>query len=110
MARVTYYIEYDGGGKYAWEAEESKYKEIASIAGIKKATSSTKSMFFGANSPKPPRVRLNFEEGGVGGNVCRGSQMIFIAPDKLDDVVVKNKLQGKKSNGFKIKSARLPRG
>lgn len=111
MARQVYYIEYDGGGKYAWEAEEDKYKNIASACGIKKATSSTKSLFFGANRPKPPRIRLNFQRrGGINPDDCGKSQMIFCAPDKLDDVVVKNKLKDKVSNGIKIKSASLPRG
>ena len=109
MARVTYYIEYDGGGKYAWEAEEDKYKDIAATLGIKKASNTTKSLFFGANKPKPPRIRLNFEDGGVGGNVCRGSQLVFCAPGKIDEATAQGKLTGKKSNGFKIKSAGLPR-
>ncbi|MEM9220605.1 MAG: hypothetical protein AAGD25_40580 [Cyanobacteria bacterium P01_F01_bin.150] len=106
MARQVYYIEYDGGGKYAWEAEEDKYKEIASACGIKKAGNSTKSLFFGANKPKPPRVRLNFEEGR---GDCGGSQLIFCDPDKLVSITQQNKLKGKKSNGMKIKSASLPR-
>ena len=106
MARKTYYIPI-GKINYAWTADEEKYKNIASVCGIKTASSSTKDLVFGANKPKPPRVRLNFEDGGTGGNVCRGSQIVFCAIDKLEDVVSGNKLVGKKSNGFKIRSASM---
>jgi hypothetical protein len=123
MARKTYYIEISGS-KLAWEANENKYKNIASELGIKVANNSTTGLVFGANRPRMPRLRLNFEatNANAGGSITpttgvtvnlsasfgrRGSQVVFCAPDKVKNVTVDNKLKGKTSNGKKIKSASL---
>lgn len=104
MARATYYVEI-GGSKYAWRAEEDKYKDIASAAGIKKATTKTKGLLFGSNTPKPARVRLNFEDGLI--NKDRSSQIVFVNPSKVGDIL-DGSLRGKKSNGMKIGKVSLP--
>jgi hypothetical protein len=123
MARKTYYIEISGS-KLAWEANENKYKNIYTELGIKLANNSTTGLVFGANRPRMPRMRLNFESSGgisasgsantsgVNGSVGAGSggrssQVVFCAPDKVKACTVDNKLKGKLSNGKKIKSASL---
>lgn len=63
MARKTYYIEISGS-KLAWEANENKYKNIYTELGIKLANNSTTGLVFGANRPRMPRMRLNFESSG----------------------------------------------
>lgn len=107
MALTTWYIEI-GDVKYAWRAENDKYKDIAAACGIKKADDKTNNLVFGANIPKPVRVRLNFKP-GIAGNLGTdpSSQIIFCDSTKLDSVLGKG-LAGKKSNGRTIATATLP--
>lgn len=113
MSREAFYIEVDGS-KLAWYAKEEKYTSaIRTILGIKKATNTTKGLIFGANQPRMPRLRLNFEAGtqtslNRGGlSSGRRSQIVFCAPDKVKDCTIDNKLKGKASNSYTIKSASL---
>ena len=101
MANVGWYVDM-GKWNYAWKAPEEKYKDIASIIGVKRITDNTQDLVWGANKPKPMRVRLNFEAPSRGARA--GSQTIFVSPSKLDDIF-SGKLNGKKSNGKKIENA-----
>ena len=103
MALQGWYIDM-GGWNYAWKAGEEKYKEIASTVGIKKIENGTDKLVWGAQKPKPLRVRLNFETPARG--PTPGAQIIFISKNKLDDVLG-GKLKGKKSNGKKIDNVSL---
>lgn len=122
MARKTYYVEV-AGSKLAWTAEENKYKNIAGELGVKLANNSTTGLVFGVNSPRLPRIRLNFEKTGAAGASASpttgvtvnlavgggrpGSQIVFCAPDKVKGVTFDRKLAGKTSNGKKIKSCSM---
>lgn len=107
MARVTYYIKI-GEVKYAWRAEEDKYKNIAKKCGIIKAKDKEANLVFGANQPKPPRLRLNFKK-GIAGNLGadQGSQIIFCSAANLNACLGKG-LAGLKSNGFTIDTTAIP--
>lgn len=108
MAEI-YYINLNGGGgstfKYAWYATTEKYDGIATDAGITKAGANETGLVFGANSPKPPSVRLNLEASGV----AAGSQTIFVDPANYA-AVLGGSLNGKQTNNKTIRSASAIRG
>ncbi|TAE54904.1 MAG: hypothetical protein EAZ76_07995 [Nostocales cyanobacterium] len=83
---VVQYIEMKGGGssfKYAWHAVS--YGSIAAKLGIKVAKPTEQGLVFGANSPKPPEIRISYYKQGNKGDT--GSTTRFCALDKLDDVL-----------------------
>ena len=103
MARAVFYVEVSGS-KLAWNADDQKYTSAVNTElGIKKAVAATRGLVFGANQPRLPRLRLNFEGGLLGARP--GSQIVFCAPSKVANCTVDNKLKGKSSNGKRIKSA-----
>lgn len=99
MARVTYFIPLNVGGstvKYAWDADDNKYQTIAADLGITAAGPGEPGLVFGANSPKPPKIRINFEDGG--------SQLVFCDPNQMASVLG-GSVSGKTSNGRTISKA-----
>ncbi len=75
--------------KYAWRyANDAPGKAIRDALGYKVAKENEKGLVFGANSPKPSRVRINFEGGG--------STTAFCDPGKLENVTVGGALNKKK--------------
>ena len=90
---VVHYIAMKGGGsnfKYAWHAVS--YGSISNALGIKVASPSEQGLVFGANSPKPPEIRISYFKKGNKGET--GSTTRFCALDKLDDVL-NGSLRGK---------------
>lgn len=89
-----YYIDLGGGlanvgaFKYAWRARKGSYDNVESAMGVKKASDTEKGLIFGANSPKPAKVRINL--------VGRGSVTRFCEPDKLNSLTTGGALNGKK--------------
>lgn len=95
MAATVYYIKLGSGiggavapVKYAFRAPEDAYKGLESALGVIKAKENEGGLVFGANSPKPARVRINFEGGG--------STERFCDPAKLEGVTIGGKLNKKK--------------
>lgn len=95
MASTTYYIELGAGLggamapiKYAFYAPKDAYKGLASAMGVKVAKQDERGLVFGANQPKPARVRINFEGGG--------STTRFCDPGKVEAVTVGGRLNKKK--------------
>lgn len=97
-----------GEMKYGFYAPADAYTGIADELGIAEVTSSVKNVAFGINTPKLPRVRINFLRDELVGADARGSCVRFCDPDKLG-TVLGGSLVGKaiKVNGkaAKIKNA-----
>lgn len=74
--------------KYAFYAPKDAYKGLAKDLGVEKAKQTERGLVFGANQPKPARVRINFEGGG--------STTRFCDPSKVEGVTVGGKLNKKK--------------
>lgn len=87
MASQVYYIKLKSV-KYAFRAPKDAYKGLESGLGVIKAKETEDGLVFGANSPKPARVRINFEGGGATTRFCD--------PAKLESVTVDGKLNRKK--------------
>ena len=100
MARESkssrYYIEMKTL-KYGWTAPKDAYKGLESELGVKEAKDGDKGITYGGNV-KPPKVRLNLEDGK--------SIIRFCDPDNVEDVVVNDTLTGKKFNSKTICSVR----
>lgn len=77
--------------KYAWRTKnKAPSKGILSALGWFEAKESETGLVFGANNPKPARVRINFEGGG--------STTAFCDPSKVEGVTIGGKLNKKKWN------------
>ena len=75
--------------KYAWRTNnDAPSKAIRDALGIKVAKENEKALVYGANSPKPARVRINFEGGG--------STQSFCDPSKLENVTYGGAINKKK--------------
>lgn len=92
---VTYYIRLGSGLggaiapiKYAFYTSKENYKGLEKALGVVKAKENEKGLVFGANNPKPARVRINFEGGG--------SCIRFCDPGKLESVTYGGALNKKK--------------
>lgn len=95
MASTVYYINLGAGIggavspiKYAFRAPKDAYKGLMTAMGVKEAKENEKGLVFGANSPKPARVRINFEGGG--------STTRFCDPGKVENVTINGALNRKK--------------
>ncbi|NJL48732.1 MAG: hypothetical protein HC929_16190 [Leptolyngbyaceae cyanobacterium SM2_5_2] len=95
-----YYIEL-GGINYGFAVPKDSYKGIETLLGVKKVASNTKNVVYGANSPKPPRVRIRTENGK--------SYTRFIDSKKIDSAIVDSGLIGKTLRGSRIVSASIAR-
>jgi hypothetical protein len=82
-----------GAFRYAWRARKDAYDNIGAGLGVVKAKDTDKGLIFGANSPKPARVRLSLADGT--------SVIRFCEPDKLSGVLTGGTINGKlvKVNG-----------
>lgn len=94
---TTYYIKLGAGVggavvpfKYAFRAPENAYKGLESQLGVVRAKEAEGGLVYGANSPKPARIRINFEGGG--------STTRFCDPGKLEGVTIGGKLNRKTVN------------
>jgi len=85
-----------GGYSYAWRAPKNSYKGLEGL-GVSKAKDTDDNLAIGANV-KPPRVHINLSNGK--------SVKRFCAPDKIESVLVKGSLNGKKYDGQNINSVR----
>jgi hypothetical protein len=97
MASTTYYIKIGSGiggaiapFKYAFRAPDDAYKGLETALGVVKAKEAEGGLVYGANSPKPARVRINFEGGG--------STTRFCDPSKLEGATIGGKLNRKTVN------------
>lgn len=93
-----YYIQL-GGINYGFAVPKDSYKGLETTLGVKKVTGSTKNVVYGANSPKPPRVRIRTEKGKT--------YTRFIDDSKIKSAIIDSGLKGKTFKGSKIASASL---
>ena len=86
-----------GETKYGWRTAPYKVEGIADELGILPVKTSDK-VVYGANQPKPPRVRIQWGKNeNVGGEevfIVEGSRTIFCDTDKLGQVL-NGSLRGK---------------
>lgn len=90
-----------GDVNYAWRASEDAYKGIADSLGVKQGKDTDNNLVYGSDN-KPPRVRVNCANGQ--------SFLRFCDPNKLESVIIKGSINGKKLNGQKINSVRAVQG
>ncbi|MGG6296302.1 hypothetical protein ACQ4M4_18080 [Leptolyngbya sp. AN02str] len=81
-----------GESKFGFLAPDKAYDNIADELGVNKISdnNSARGILFGANFPKPPRVRLSGIEvnfGGGTGNDRRRSCIRYCDPDKIGRVL-----------------------
>lgn len=102
MSKSTIYYINIGGGvgnvgafKYAWKAPKDSYDGIAAELGVKKANDNEPGLIYGANSPKPAKVRINYKV-GTGANSSTRSVTRFCEPDQVSAVTTGGKLNNKK--------------
>jgi hypothetical protein len=94
MAKADrFYIDL-GSVKYGFAVRKDSYKGIAAALGIKEVKNNTKGVVYGANSPKPKRVRITTANGKT--------YQRFIDGNKIKSVTVDNSLKGKSFKGSKI--------
>lgn len=82
--------------KYAWRAAKDAYKGIANELGVKEAKDTDNNLVYGSNQPKPVKVRLNLAN--------KTSRLRYADPSKIEDLIVKGSLNGKKFDGQNINS------
>lgn len=85
-----------GGYNYGFRAPKNSYKGLEGL-GVTKAKDTEDNLAIGANV-KPPKVHVNLANGK--------SLKRFCAPDKIESVIVKGALNGKKYDGQNINSVR----
>ena len=79
--------------KFGFKAPDFAYDNIAAGLGVIEVTDTNRGgIVYGANSPRPVRVRISFNRAGVLGGVGvtasgNGSVIRFCEPDKLNDVL-----------------------
>jgi hypothetical protein len=95
--RNIYYVKL-GPVKFAWRATDAQYpSDFLSALGVSKAKDTDDALVFGADSPRPPRVRINLK--GSKPAIIR-----FCSPDKLESLTVKGSLNAKKYKGTDVDS------
>ena len=82
-----------GSVKFGFKAPDFAYDNIATGLGVVEVKDDNRSgIVYGANSPRPVRVRISFNRAGILGGVgvtasCNGSVIRFCEPDKLNSVL-----------------------
>ena len=67
------------GVKYAWRGPKDLYDGVEAACGVKKAGDNEKNLVFGANMPKPPRLRFNLANGK--------SKLLRVDPSKVESLM-----------------------
>lgn len=91
-----------GAVKFAFRADPDAYKGIQAQLGVLRAKDTDDNMVFGCNRPRPPKVRLNLANGK--------SLIRYCDPQKIESIILKGTLNGKKANGQNITSVTLISG
>ncbi|MEM8603775.1 MAG: hypothetical protein AAGF24_08065 [Cyanobacteria bacterium P01_H01_bin.121] len=81
-----------GEAKFGFRAPADAYDGIGDELGVTKLTnnSSARGVLFGANYPKPPKVRISYRDSNLGGgatNDVLGSAFRYCDPDKLGAIL-----------------------
>jgi len=118
MASSRYYVRIGGAVgdvgeiKYGFVSPENAYEGIADELGVKEIAQNedAKGIVFGANYPKPPKVRINFSF-TEGTQEKRGSATRFCDTDKLGQVLngaLNDKTITVRGRSCKIESVSIP--
>lgn len=116
MAR--YYVKIGGAVgdvgeiKFGFYAPDTAYDNIGDELGVKKIRDSrdAKGIVFGANSPKPPRVRITYLDKNIGADATR-SVTRYCDPDKVGRVLngsINDKKIKVRGTNFNIQSVSTP--
>ncbi|MBN4004747.1 hypothetical protein [Nostoc sp. LPT] len=82
-----------GAMRFAWRGNKDAYpKAVADELGVVIAKDTDAGLMFGANSPRPAKVRIGYTD--ANGN--SKSTIRFCEPDKIGAVTTGGKLNGKK--------------
>jgi CxxC motif-containing protein len=81
---------------FAWRAKKDDYKGIANELGVKVAKDTDDNLVFGSNRPRPVKVRINLAN--------KKSRIRYADPAKIEDLIIKGTLNGKKFEGQNINS------
>lgn len=78
-----------GAVKFGFRAPDYAYDDIGAGLGVVEIADNNRSgVIYGANSPRPVKVRIQFTRGGLSGiGDSSGSVVRFCEPDKLNDVL-----------------------
>ena len=77
-----------GESKFGFVAPEDAYEGIADELGVTKIKEKddAKGVLFGANYPKPPKVRINYVDTRIGADAVRSTTR-YCDPDKIGRVL-----------------------
>jgi hypothetical protein len=106
-AKVTYYIKLGRnipgfGVKYAWNGRSSDYAGVAKEFGVETAKAKEDGLIFGANNPKPSRVRVYTENGKT--------YLRWCDTGLVDSLTLRGNANGKTFMGSKVKRVSQVRG
>lgn len=78
-----------GAVRFGFRAPDYAYDDIAAGLGVTEvADNNNTGIVYGANNPRPVKVRLSFTRGGLSGiGDSSGSVIRFCEPDKLNEVL-----------------------
>ena len=80
-----------GAVRYGFRAPALAYDNIGDTMGVVKVDASTQWVMYGANSPRPSKVRIVYQKS----TTIKRSTTRFCEPDKIGDVTVGQLLGGK---------------
>lgn len=99
MANGEFYINLGGGladigaVRFGFRAPVNAYDNIAGYMGVVPITDvQVSGVLFGANSPRPGKVRISYRTGGLAST--RRGAIRYCEPDKLGDVTVGGAING----------------
>jgi hypothetical protein len=77
-----------GESKFGFVAPEDSYEGIADELGVVKISdkADAKGVLFGANYPRPPKVRINYVDTRIGADAVRSTTR-YCDPDKIGSVL-----------------------
>jgi hypothetical protein len=101
-----------GEAKFGFSAPKDAYDDIADELGVVKLgeNADRRGVLFGANYPRPPRVRINYVIDATGNDARTRSTIRFCDPDKVGRVLngsINDKTVTVRSKAYKIRSVSM---
>lgn len=78
-----------GESRFGFVAPKESYENIKDELGVVEISdaASARGILFGANYPRPPKVRINYESTNTSGRKKKGSTTRYCDPDKIGRVL-----------------------
>ena len=119
MASAAYFVKLGGAlgdigeSKFGFYAPDDAYDDIGDELGVKKLETNDdrKGVLFGANFPKPPKVRINYSDFELFGDDRGRSCLRYCDPDKIGQVLngsINDKKVTVRGASAKIRSVSMP--